>query len=880
MVTRGVEGVETHMVGREGELKTLQELIETVIRNHMGRFVTVVGEAGLGKSRLLYEFELWLYRQPMSFMHFKSRATLDTLRLPYRLLRDLIASRFGILDDDPLPVVRDKVVDGFRQALGEVEHLEMKAHFVGQLLGYDFRDSPYLQGVLDAPRQLHGRAFVYLSDYFKALALDHPVIIFLDDIHWADESSLDMLFRLGNQLSNQQVLFIALSRPALFERRPSWGNEAFHQRLALQPLSQHDSQHLVREVLQKVQDVPEVLSDLIISNAEGNPYYLEELIRMLVEDGVIVKDEPAWRIHVDRLDEVRVPPTLTGVVQARLEGLPKEERTVLQAASVVGRVFWDAAVLYMIENSTSDQVSSETKRSDIVQNLDSLQSREMVFQREDSAFSDAAEYSFKHTILREVTYESVLKRTRRAYHAMVADWLIALGGERAAEVTGLIAGHLEKAGKIDEALDYLCQAADAAASKYAINEAAEFYARALVLTPEDDLERRYTLLLGSERVFAMQGDRDAQREMLDSLNLIVDRLEDERKWVEVLIRRAWYAYFQGEYQETLIAARRAVDMAEVAREQDLAGKAYYAWAWGYLQQGDPDNALVYAKDALNLARQAGDRRDEGNILNILGMISIARGDYSTAREHLEEFLIISQEIGDQERQITALNNLGVVHTSLGSYQAAQEYYQQVLSIVREMGDRMAESTSIINLAWVMSAQGEWESAIQFAERGIAMKKQFEQMEAMAEGLTWLGHARQGLGQPEAAMLAYQAALEIREELDQPHFVMEASAGIARAAMAQGDLSTALDQIERIIAYLSTGETLLATWEPLRIYLTCYRGFQSVKDQRAGEILEQAYNLLQDRANRILDEQDRQQYLEDVPWHHEIVSEWQASRTLE
>jgi tetratricopeptide (TPR) repeat protein len=217
---------------------------------------------------------------------------------------------------------------------------------------------------------------------------------------------------------------------------------------------------------------------------------------------------------------------------------------------------------------------------------------------------------------------------------------------------------------------------------------------------------------------------------------------------------------------------------------------------------------------------------------------------------------------------------------LGSYQAAQEYYQQVLSIVREMGDRMAESTSIINLAWVMSAQGEWGPAIQFAERGIAMKKQFEQMEARAEGLTWLGHARLGLGQPEEAKLAYQAALEIREELDQPHFVMEASAGIARAAMAQGDLSTALDQIERIIAYLSTGGTLLATWEPLRIYLTCYRGLQAVKDQRADEILEQAYNLLKDRANRILDEQDRHQYEENVPWHREIVSEWQAGQALE
>ena len=252
-----------------------------------------------------------------------------------------------------------------------------------------------------------------------------------------------------------------------------------------------DSQHLVREVLQKVRDVPEVLSELIISNAEGNPYYLEELIKMLVEDGVIVKDEPTWRVHVDRLDEVRIPPTLTGVVQARLDSLPVKERTVLQQASVVGRVFWDAAVLYIVINSPSDQVSSKMGLLDIEQLLSILQNREMVFQREASAFSDSVEYFFKHTILREVTYESVLKSKRREYHAMVADWLIAHSGERVAEVTGLIAGHLEKAGKIDEVLDYMCQAADAATSNYAIDEAVEFYTRALALTPEDDLDKRY-----------------------------------------------------------------------------------------------------------------------------------------------------------------------------------------------------------------------------------------------------------------------------------------------------------------------------------------------------------------------------------------------------
>jgi predicted ATPase len=254
-----------------------------------------------------------------------------------------------IQDDDPLPVVRKKIVDRFREALGEEKEYEMKAHFIGQLLGYDFRDSPHLQGVLESPQQLRDRALVYLIDFIKAHAIGTPVAIFMDDIHWADDSSLDILDRMSEGLSAQQVLFVALTRPALFERRPSWGAGTNQQRLALQPLSRRESERLLEQVLQKVQEMPDQLCELIIRNAEGNPYYLEELVKMLVEEAVIVKSEPTWRVQSDRLLELHIPPTLTGVIQARLDRLPVYERTVLQQASAVGKVFWDAVVAYGIK---------------------------------------------------------------------------------------------------------------------------------------------------------------------------------------------------------------------------------------------------------------------------------------------------------------------------------------------------------------------------------------------------------------------------------------------------------------------------------------------------------------------------------------------------
>ncbi|NIV39292.1 MAG: hypothetical protein GWN58_60735, partial [Anaerolineae bacterium] len=173
---------------------------------------------------------------------------------------------------------------------------------------------------------------------------------------------------------------------------------------------------------------------------------------MLVEDGVIVKGEAEWRLEPSFLAGVRVPPTLTGVLQARLDRLPAGERTVLQQASVVGRLFWDQAV-ERIGASAGEVVEA----GEVAERLSALRSREMVFQRETSAFAGAKEYIFKHHMLREIAYESVLKRVRRIYHGLVADWLLEQGGERVEEYAGLIADHLELAGRVAEAADYLIE---------------------------------------------------------------------------------------------------------------------------------------------------------------------------------------------------------------------------------------------------------------------------------------------------------------------------------------------------------------------------------------------------------------------------------------
>jgi oligopeptide transport system substrate-binding protein len=233
---------------------------------------------------------------------------------------------------------------------------------------------------------------------------------------------------------------------------------------------------------------------------------------MLVEDGVIVKGEERWRVEPTRLSEVRVPPTLRGVLQARLDRLPVQDRAILQQASVVGRQFWDRAVV-RISESASEGIDA----GEVLEALTTLRRREMVFQRETTAFAGAQEYVFKHAVLREVTYRSLLKRLRRAYHGLVADWLMEQGGERAGEYTALIADHLEQAGRTAEATDYLVEAGDRARGLYAHQEAISAYQRALALLREQgDHERaaRTLMKLGLtyHSTFDFQGSHRAYEE--------------------------------------------------------------------------------------------------------------------------------------------------------------------------------------------------------------------------------------------------------------------------------------------------------------------------------------------------------------------------------
>ena len=340
--SRGIEGVETRMIGRENELRVLQEAFTLTVEDGETQVVTVVGEAGVGKSRLLFEFQNWSELLEQVFWIFEARATQTSMLQPYSLTRDLFSFRFQILDSDSLDVVHQKVVEGVAGFLGPGS--EGKAELMGQLVGFNFSEYPVVVEALKDSDAFRRQALEYLGEFFFAACQKSPVMIHIEDLHWADDRSLDLINNLVRENVKLPLFMLCMARPSLYERRPQWGEgQRFHERVDLEPLSQLSSRRLVRELLKKMAEVPPELRDLVVERADGNPFYIEELIKALIDDSVIVKGEEQWTVDRTRLSSVRIPPTLTGVLQSRLDALPLPLQQLLQRVSVVGRIFWDAS---------------------------------------------------------------------------------------------------------------------------------------------------------------------------------------------------------------------------------------------------------------------------------------------------------------------------------------------------------------------------------------------------------------------------------------------------------------------------------------------------------------------------------------------------------
>jgi len=768
---RGVEGVETRMIGREIELGQMEATFQEMVSGRATHFLSLLAEAGIGKSRLLFEFSKWLETQNLKVRIFMGRAGQETTQIPYSLLRGLFSALYDIQENDPAVVARQKLEHGILHSVSHAENAKQYAPFIGHLIGFNYSADPHIKGILGDAKQVRGLAFHYAGELIEDMARAQPIVILLEDIHWADSGSLDFFEYLMSVRSDLPLLIVALARSTVFEQRPDWGmmDRIRTQSINLLPLSDSDTRLLVQEILQKVQEIPEEIIDLIVKKAEGSPFYVEELIRVLIEGGVVVRDNEQWSVELDRLSELKVPATLTGLLQARLDVLEPDALETLQQASVVGRIFWTDIVEHMHnpENPFSED------RALITEQLDTLRARELIYQYKETKLRQAVEFIFKNQILHDVTYESVLLRFRPIYHFQAAEGLVEIGGERANEYAGRVAEHFELASAWTKAAEWYARAGQQAQNTYTTDLAINFYQKALDFIRTHDSPDQNQLRLDVYKrlgdVLNWQARYTEAIENFKSMLVDAEQIENLVAQSRALQGLAKTFNYQGDNRASLENAIQAEVIARRANANFDLASALFNEGFARFRLGEAQSALPITEQALAIMTDLGDQNEIGRCFNLLAGLHYVSGRFNDAESYWEKALKIFQVLGNRQQSTDVLGNLGALADARGDYNTAFERYDSAVKFCRETGYKDGEIVFLANRGWELVALGRYKEAIKDLRDAIG-RAGIDGSWIMPQAFNSHAEALTGLGQYEEAFYSARQSLVFAEEDKAPEAI--------------------------------------------------------------------------------------------------------------
>ncbi len=862
------------MVGREPELAILQAAFARLLDGPPAQAVTVLASGGMGKSRLMQAFDDWSAGQPVAFHTWRARAQPQTRSQPFGLLRELVGTfcQFGDADTPQAAQrqLEQAIAPWFVQDEG-ADRAASHAHALGHLIGVDVRDSPHIKGILKDPHHLRQLAFQAAAQWLRRLAADGraPVLMQIEDLHWADDDTLDFLDHLMVVNSDVALLIVATSRPDLADRRPAWTRtEGVHRHVDLDPLDASCGRKLAQGLLARLPDIPAALLDRLVQGSEGNPFCIEERVRLLIDQGVILTRIGSWwSVDLARLRSAKLPNTLAGVLRARLALLPAAERRTLQRASVIGPVFLEPALLAL--------------GAATAQTLNALLHRELTLSHSAPGAESTRQFGFKHQILQELTYGTVPTVTRRALHGKLARWLVGgWTGVHANEVLGLSAHHFEQAGDPSKAAEQHALAAEHAVSRYAAEAVFDHVERGLALLdalPASRAHRELQWRLRMTRVFVLETRGQHARHLadIDVLTALSDELGDDLKRAKVADKRCTYAMLTADHSGGMAAARQTMACAERVGDHRLQLIGLRMVAWAHCGLGDWDAGHRLLRECLARALDLQMPEIEAACANTLSQVAFRQQDMVARLHWNERELTLRRHLGDRRQEAMCLANLGGSWLALGELFHSRRCCEEALQMARVRGERRSECFPLYHLSILERWLGNGAKAATLARSAVeaAVATGIKDFELYT--LTALGEAELAAGRLEAAGDAFSRAQDLalqRKLPDQPDNV----AGLARLALARGDVPEALRQVQRVLDLEAATGVAHQARNQERVNLVCHLVLARAMDPRAEAWLQRAHGQLLATAAKISDEALREGFLANIPDHRAILAAWAAA----
>lgn len=785
LTSSAVAGIETALVGRAAELEHLLAACQQALETGRFQVVTITGDVGIGKSRLLQEA---LFRaMDLPFTQLTVAGTYEKRHVSYNLFANLLAASCNLREDTPRRQAEQLIEAYVTQSWPHPQAAQV-AEVMGFVAGYGFDSRQHVRALkLDSPSQRQA-VYAALIPWFHGLAEQRALLLAVDNLQWLDQESLGFLEYLAQELADQPGVLMATARPELDDCYPDYqaGSPA-HTRIKLNRLAEADTAALIDTVLRHVDRVPDTLPALIRERADGNPLFVEEFLHMLFDSGVFEPQENGrWRVNRFLYSTMAhsLPNSLLALLQARLDELPLTIRQTLQVAAVMGQTFWAGAVAAV----TGPEIVQHT--------LENLEGRGIIVPQHTSSFEGEREYTFRHTLYREVAYAMLTRPNREAYHRQAASWL-------ASRVHGwpdylaLLADHYLKGQQHHEALTTYLRAAEDRLERGLLDEALKMVDGGLNAARE--IPREIALPLVS-RLWLTQGmalnalDRyDESSAASQTALMLMDELpshhmREERAAAAITLASAYLSLGRYEEAEARLTAARDLVSADNLRQQAVLLRTFGNL---YLAQGKLDEGFSYEQQALLLAEQGQHHREITQVMALLSNISLERGDFAAALYYTGRMADRNRADGNLYYQVLDLRQLAYIYANLLAYPQALALCDQAaalmariryndplvravrgvclvalgqadegLGLLREAGQQRQQNAHTGLLLGLAEAQallmtGSYAACQALAET-LAVQTHGRNNVLHARSLLWLGWAQHELNDPRASATLHRA----------------------------------------------------------------------------------------------------------------------------
>ena len=752
------------MVGRETELALIEQKLDMALVGR-GQIIGITAEAGMGKSRLMAEVIRLARRR--NVLGYGGECQSYGTNTSYLVWQSIWRGFFGL---DAAWSVTEQT-QALEQQLAQIEPaLLPRLPLLGAVLNLQIPDTE-LTGAFDAKLRKESLESL-LVDCLRKRARQMPLLFVLEDCHWLDPLSHDLLEVIGRAVGDLPVLIVLAYRPPQVERLLAPRvSQLFHfTEIALTNLPAEEIAQLVSLKLGQIygeeSELPPALIEMISARAQGNPFYIEELLNYLHDRGVDPQKPEA-------LEQIDLPASLYSLILSRIDQLSENQKTLLKVASVIGRLF-RAAMLWGVYIPFGDL---EQVRSD----LDILSALELTLL--DTPEPELA-YLFKHILTQEVAYETLPFATRAMLHDQIGQYIERTYTDTLDRFIDLLAYHYDHSENLAKKREYLLKAGEAAQAAYANTAAIKYYRQVLPLLSED---QQIAVMLKLGQVLELVGEWQQAEDIDRQAESLASRLKDAQNHAQAQRALGWQLRKCGEYTEAEAWMERARDSYQ--RLDDGAGASHVLADTGeiYRLQGKYAEARRYYEESLSLAASVTEphisQAARAHALKGAGTVATWQGDYIAARELNQESLAIRRELGDTPGVATLLNNLGIIARFQHDLSGARQMNEESLTLFREIGDRWAVGQLLNNQACVASDQGNYTEARLLLQESLFIRRQLNDKAGLALSLNTLADVMLDEGDYAEVRPLLDEGLAINRELgDQTAiaYLIEDYGGLAAA----------------------------------------------------------------------------------------------------